>query len=259
MADGDHRHKVTLALDNDDVKGTIGTMLEKSGRAKFIDWPSAVYSMHPFDKVTVDGETVGVSTWIGYSANEGKMLTLAVLDAAYAEPGTEVTFVWGEAGRRLDASRRSSGTCRRSCARSSVPSRTSRRCARSTRPAAGARRPESRGQAVAAASGDATEDQVGGLLGDHHRRRVRVRARDRRHHRRVDDAQPLDAVDAQLGVDDRPHRARRRRVVDGLADAAAPREDVLVRVGVGHAERRRARPPAARVAPRPRARSACRR
>ena len=52
--------------------------------------------MHPFDRVTVDGETVGVSTWISYSSNEGKMLTLAVLDADYAEPGTEVTFVWGE-------------------------------------------------------------------------------------------------------------------------------------------------------------------
>jgi syringate O-demethylase len=63
-----------------------------------MDWPSAVYSMHPFDRVTVDGETVGISTWIGYSANEGKMLTLAVLDPEHAEPGTEVTFVWGEEG-----------------------------------------------------------------------------------------------------------------------------------------------------------------
>ena len=53
--------------------------------------------MHPFDEVTDDGETIGVSTWVGYSANEGKMLTLAVLDAEFAEPGTEVTFVWGEA------------------------------------------------------------------------------------------------------------------------------------------------------------------
>ena len=52
--------------------------------------------MHPFDRVTVDDETVGVSTWVGYSANEGKMLTLAVVDSAHAEPGTEVTFVWGE-------------------------------------------------------------------------------------------------------------------------------------------------------------------
>src|SRR5262249_27830957 len=75
---------------------TIGMMFQRTDRAKFIDWPSAVYCMHPFDKVTVDGETVGVSTWIGYTVNEGKMLTLAVLDAEHAEPGTEVTFVWGE-------------------------------------------------------------------------------------------------------------------------------------------------------------------
>ncbi len=96
LADGRHRHKVTLALDDDDVTRTVGTMLGKTDRAKFMDWPSAVYCMHPFDRVTVDGETVGVSTWIGYSANEGKMLTLAVLDEEHAEPGTEVTFVWGE-------------------------------------------------------------------------------------------------------------------------------------------------------------------
>jgi syringate O-demethylase len=73
-------------------------MFQQTGRAKFIDWPSAVYSMHPYDKVTADGETVGVSTWIGYSANEGKMLTLAVVDEEHAQPGTEVTFVWGEEG-----------------------------------------------------------------------------------------------------------------------------------------------------------------
>jgi glycine cleavage system aminomethyltransferase T len=96
MADGDHRQKVTLALDDEDVTRTIGMMFGEGERAKFMDWPSAVYSMHPYDRVTVDGETVGVSTWIGYSWNEGKMLTLAVLDAAYGEPGTEVTLVWGE-------------------------------------------------------------------------------------------------------------------------------------------------------------------
>jgi syringate O-demethylase len=96
MADGDHRQKVTLALDDDVVTRTIGTMFGTSERAKFMDWPSAVYSMHPYDRVTVDDETVGISTWIAYTANEGKMLTLAVVDPAFAEPGTEVTFVWGE-------------------------------------------------------------------------------------------------------------------------------------------------------------------
>ena len=98
MAEGEHRTKVTLALDDDDVERTIGTMLQKTDRAKYIDWPNSVYSMHPFDRVTVDDETVGLSTWVGYSANEGKMLTLAVVDSAHAEPGTEVIFVWGEEG-----------------------------------------------------------------------------------------------------------------------------------------------------------------
>jgi syringate O-demethylase len=99
LAGGEHRQKVTLALDDDDVTATIGTMFGPADeRAKFMDWPSAVYCMHPFDRVTADGETVGISTWIGYSANEGKMLTLAVLEPEYAEPGTEVTFVWGEEG-----------------------------------------------------------------------------------------------------------------------------------------------------------------
>ena len=96
MAEGPHRQKVTLALDDDDVTRTIGTMFRKSDRAKFMDWPSCVYSMHPFDRVLVDGKTVGVSTWVGYSANEGRMLTLAVVEPEYAEPGTEVTFLWGE-------------------------------------------------------------------------------------------------------------------------------------------------------------------
>ena len=96
MVGRDHRRKVTLALDDEDVTRTIGTMFRRGERAKFMDWPSAVYSMHQYDRVAVGGETVGVSTWIGYTANEGKMLTLAVLDADYAEPGTVVTLVWGE-------------------------------------------------------------------------------------------------------------------------------------------------------------------
>ena len=87
-----------MALEDDDVAETIATMFQKADRAKFIDWPSAVYSMHPFDRVIAGGETVGVSTWFGYSYNEAKMLTLAVVDATHAAPGTEVTLVWGEEG-----------------------------------------------------------------------------------------------------------------------------------------------------------------
>ena len=91
------RKKVTLALDSDDVTHVINSQLNKGERGKFIEFPSAVYSMHPYDKVmAADGKTVGISTWIGYSSNERKMLTLAILDNIYAEPGTEVTLLWGE-------------------------------------------------------------------------------------------------------------------------------------------------------------------
>ncbi|HSO49013.1 MAG TPA: aminomethyl transferase family protein, partial [Acidimicrobiia bacterium] len=91
------RTKVTLALDQGDVLGIIASQLEPADRGKFIEFPSAVYAMHPYDAVVIDGETVGISTWIGYSSNERKMLALAVIANEFAQPGTEVTLLWGEA------------------------------------------------------------------------------------------------------------------------------------------------------------------
>ena len=90
------RTKVTLVLNTEDVMKAIATMFQNSGRAKYIDFPSAVYSTWPYDKVTKNGKTIGISTWIGYSSNEGKMLTLAILNNEHAKVGTDVTFVWGE-------------------------------------------------------------------------------------------------------------------------------------------------------------------
>ena len=66
------------------------------------------------------------------------------------------------------------------------------------------------------------EDQVRGLLGNHDHRRVDVRVRDEREHRRVDDAQPLDAV--------HPHR---RRIDDGHVVRAHARGARRVQRGLG--------------------------
>ncbi|MEO6153200.1 MAG: aminomethyl transferase family protein, partial [Croceibacterium sp.] len=97
MAGETHKTKVTLALDNADVMRVMSSMFTKGGsKAKFFEFPSAVYSMHPFDQVKVDGKVIGVSTWIGYSSNEGRMLSLAMIDPAHVEMGKEVTLVWGE-------------------------------------------------------------------------------------------------------------------------------------------------------------------
>jgi syringate O-demethylase len=93
-----HRRKVTLALDVEDTLRVMSSSFQKGARAKAIEFPSAVYSMHPYDLVRVGDQSVGLSTWIGYSANEGKMLTLAMLDAEAATPGARVSLVWGEEG-----------------------------------------------------------------------------------------------------------------------------------------------------------------
>ncbi len=91
------RRKVTLAWDDEQVTRAIGSMFGKNGPAvKYFDFPSAVYSTLPYDKVLKDGKTIGISTWTGYSYNERAMLSLAIVDVEHAEPGTEVTVVWGE-------------------------------------------------------------------------------------------------------------------------------------------------------------------
>ena len=65
---------------------------------KYIDMPLANYATLPYDKVVKDGKTVGVSTYTGYTYNERAMISLAMVDVAFAEPGTQVTLVWGEEG-----------------------------------------------------------------------------------------------------------------------------------------------------------------
>jgi syringate O-demethylase len=74
------RQKVTLVLNEQDVTRAFSSIFQKEGRAKFFEFPSAVYATLPYDQVLKDGKPIGISTWVGYSSNEGKMLTLAVLD-----------------------------------------------------------------------------------------------------------------------------------------------------------------------------------
>jgi glycine cleavage system aminomethyltransferase T len=95
-AAGPHREKVTLALDDEDFLRVTSSYFAEEGRAKYFEFPSAVYSMHPYDAVLKDGKQIGVSTWVGYSSNEGKMLTLAIVEPEFAKPGTEVSLLWGE-------------------------------------------------------------------------------------------------------------------------------------------------------------------
>ena len=90
------RRKVTLAWDGDDVGKALNTLFKTGGLTKYIDLPLANYSTLPFDRVVKGGETIGLSTYTGYSFNERSMLSLACVDIKHAKPGTKVHVIWGE-------------------------------------------------------------------------------------------------------------------------------------------------------------------
>jgi vanillate/3-O-methylgallate O-demethylase len=99
MADRPHRRKVTLVWNGDDVTRVVNTLFHSGDPAKYIDFPLANYATLPFDTVLAKGRIVGLSTYTGYSFNERAMLSLAMVQPEFAEPGTEVTVVWGEEAR----------------------------------------------------------------------------------------------------------------------------------------------------------------
>jgi len=99
MADKQRRKKVTLVWNGEDIARIFGSLFHGSDIEKYIDLPLANYSTLPFDKVLKDGQTIGVSTYTGYTYNERAMISLAIVDIKHSEPGAEVTLVWGEEGR----------------------------------------------------------------------------------------------------------------------------------------------------------------
>ena len=90
------RRKVTFMWNGDDTADAYGSIFHKGPGAKFINLPMALYDTFHFDRIEADGKIIGLSSWCGYSANERCMLSLGVIDSDFAEPGTEVTLVWGE-------------------------------------------------------------------------------------------------------------------------------------------------------------------
>ena len=97
MGDEPKRKKVTFAWNGEDVAAAMGSLFEKGDPVKYIDLPLSNYSTWPHDKILIDGEMVGVSTFSGYSFNERSMLSLGYIDVD-VENGAEVTLVWGEEG-----------------------------------------------------------------------------------------------------------------------------------------------------------------
>ncbi len=92
-----HREKVTLIWDEADLQTAIGASLRAEGtHGKYLEMPKARYATHQYDMVMAGGEMVGISSDCGYIANERCFVSLALIEARWAEPGTEVRLVWGE-------------------------------------------------------------------------------------------------------------------------------------------------------------------
>jgi vanillate/3-O-methylgallate O-demethylase len=98
MIDNQQRERVTLVWDQDDVIDVFVSLFEEGATSKFIDLPDIAnkWSIMHYDKVLKDGEIVGLSKYPGYLYYEREMLSLATVDVEHSDPGTEVTFVWGD-------------------------------------------------------------------------------------------------------------------------------------------------------------------
>ncbi|RKF21777.1 hypothetical protein D6851_07070 [Altericroceibacterium spongiae] len=48
------------------------------------------------DAIMRNGERVGMSRWLAFCANADHLLSISLVNVEDAEPGTEVTLLWGE-------------------------------------------------------------------------------------------------------------------------------------------------------------------
>ena len=96
LADAEPRAKVTLVWDKDDAMQVQRSLLEEGIPYKYLGLPIASYSFQHTDQVLDGDRLVGVATFTGYTVNESDILSLAIVDASHAEPGTKVSLIWGE-------------------------------------------------------------------------------------------------------------------------------------------------------------------
>jgi vanillate/3-O-methylgallate O-demethylase len=91
------RKKVTLEWNSDDVLACIGSSLTSPGTGgMFMKLPNPMYATFQSDTILKGGRHAGISQWLAFSANAARVISLSLVDLEHAEPGTEVTVLWGE-------------------------------------------------------------------------------------------------------------------------------------------------------------------
>jgi vanillate/3-O-methylgallate O-demethylase len=95
--DTPHLKKVTLVWDNEDVINIFRSQFNQGDeRFKFMDAPAAYYATFPFDTVLQNDKRIGFSTYVVYSSNMRRWISLALIEADKAVEGNAVQVVWGE-------------------------------------------------------------------------------------------------------------------------------------------------------------------
>lgn len=96
QAEDPERTRVTLVWDDEDAVKIFASLFQNETLPnKVFDIPRDRWGAH-HDKVTIQGETIGISKSFAYSYNDREMISICSIDTEHSEPGTEVTLVWGE-------------------------------------------------------------------------------------------------------------------------------------------------------------------
>jgi vanillate/3-O-methylgallate O-demethylase len=92
------RTRVTLVWNTDDVLRVLRSQFEPGTPYKHLDLPVCDYGnvQHRDEVRTAGGRLIGLATKTGYTVNERRLLSLAMIDVEHAAPGEEVEIVWGE-------------------------------------------------------------------------------------------------------------------------------------------------------------------
>lgn len=91
-----HRSKVTLVWAPEDVARVVSSLWTPGPTFKYLEIPKARYGNYQVDEVLVDERPAGISTDCGYIVNGEAFVSLALVDAEFSAPGTEVSVLWGE-------------------------------------------------------------------------------------------------------------------------------------------------------------------
>ncbi len=98
LAEQPSRRKVTLIWDDKDIAAIFDALVDPhSGLPpQYLEFASAKYVKYLFDRISVGDAMVGFLTHSTYLAFDRRFASLGLVDAGYAEPGTQVTVTWGD-------------------------------------------------------------------------------------------------------------------------------------------------------------------